>query len=84
MIELKLTVEDKESLRQMLSSPGWLVAKRIWDYNERQALDYCGSVKEDHRYFQGLLNGIKGIYSQITGSVSDKPLYAVRSTTDYS
>jgi hypothetical protein len=82
----EITPEDRKALIDTIATSGWEVIQKIVDNAERGALERCGNVNADHRYYQGMLFGIRNLYANILTEAKDPKAAPTRfaSSTDYS
>ena len=71
-MKLELTAEEIGQLKALQDSPGMEVVAKIAKFCEAQQLEYCGTVREDQRYYQGMLQGIRLLLFEISQRASDK------------
>jgi hypothetical protein len=56
-----LTFEEKVAVKGILDSEGWKALRKAMDAAIEQARGQCENVREDHRFYQGLLLGMRKI-----------------------
>jgi imidazoleglycerol phosphate synthase glutamine amidotransferase subunit HisH len=81
----EITADDRKALIDTIATPGWGVIKKIVDNAEEGALEICGRVDHDQRYYQGMLLGIQMLYKDIFSySVGPRKSSASSTNMDYS
>lgn len=70
MKEIELTEDERKTLGEMLESPGWKIAEKVAKFAESQALEICGEITQDHRFYQGILVGIRGSWLYLASKVT--------------